>query len=220
MQGVYAIIDVETLISRDIDPLCFAAAICDAQPAALQVRDKRHAARDTLALLRAARPLASESGVALFANDRPDLAALAGCDGVHLGQDDLSVSDARKVMRAIAGRDMMVGMSVHDAAELEIALSQVPDYLAFGAVFGTGSKSRPTPTLGVEGLEELARAARAATTAPLVAIGSIDATRAPLLTMVDAVAAIAALLVERGDPYAGARERTEALTRAFAMSRR
>lgn len=215
MRGVYTIIDVETLGARGLDPQRFAAALCAARPAALQLRDKRHAARETLALLRAIRPLARDAGVLLFANDRPDLAALAGCDGVHLGQDDLPVAEARSVMRAIGGGEPMVGVSVHDEAELAGALAQRPDYLAFGAVFGTQSKDRPTPRLGLDGLARLTEAARAATDVPLVAIGGIDVDGAGRLTTVDAIAVIAALLVDEGDPYDGARRRTEALAQAF-----
>src|SRR5271165_3731181 len=116
MRGLYAIVDVAALDERGLDPVQFAEAILAARPAALQLRDKTGGARRTLAMLRGIAPLAARAGVPLFANDRPDLALLAGCDGVHVGQDDVPVALVRKVAPGLR-----VGLSTHDAAQVEAA---------------------------------------------------------------------------------------------------
>src|SRR5262249_31306735 len=102
MRGLYAIVDTDALPPRGIAPGAVAQAVLDAQPAAIQLRDKRSGGRRTLELLRAIRPLAARAGVPLYGNDRPDLALLARCDGVHLGQDDVPVDMARTFFRAQA----------------------------------------------------------------------------------------------------------------------
>lgn len=195
MRGLYAIVDVDVLHARRLDVVDFARVVVAARPAALQLRAKHLAPRATLALLRALRPLCTEASVRLFANDRADLALLAGADGVHVGQEDLDVSDVRRIAPGLA-----VGASTHDAAELDRALALRPDYVAFGPVFATRSKQNPDAVVGLDGLRHAARSARAAGV-PLVAIGGIDASRA--LSVVesgaDAGAVIAGLLPDRDD---------------------
>jgi thiamine-phosphate pyrophosphorylase len=93
---------------------------------------------------------------------------MAGCDGVHVGQDDLPVSDVRRF-----APELRVGVSTHNEEQLEAALALNVDYVAFGPVFATKSKAQPDPTVGLDGLERAARAARARA-CPLVAIGGID----------------------------------------------
>lgn len=171
MRGLYAIIDVASLAHLQLDVLPFAEAVLQAQPAALQLRDKRHNARATLALLQQLAPLCRRYGVPLFANDRADLAALAGCDGVHVGQDDLPPVHARAVANAF-GRRALVGLSIHNLAQLEEAEDIPLDYLAFGPVFDTQSKARPDPTLGLDGLAALVAAA-SPRQLPWLAIGGI-----------------------------------------------
>src|SRR5579883_2868346 len=100
MRGLYAIADLAALAARRIDPLAFADAVLAARPAALQLRAKEAPPRDTLALLRALAPRCHGAGVPLVANDRPDLAVLAGCDAVHVGQDDMPVD---RVLRIAPG---------------------------------------------------------------------------------------------------------------------
>ncbi len=97
MRGLYAIIDVTTLSARAISPVEFAAAVLVARPAALQLRAKGVAAREVLGLLRALGPLCHRANVPLIANDRADLAALAGCDMVHVGQDDIGIDLVRRL---------------------------------------------------------------------------------------------------------------------------
>jgi thiamine-phosphate pyrophosphorylase len=210
MRGLYAIADVATLDRRGLDPVRFAEAILAARPAALQLRDKMSGARRTLELLRALAPLASRAGVPLFANDRPDLGLLARCDGVHVGQDDVPVALVRTVAPGLR-----VGLSTHDAAQVEAALDERPDYLAIGPVFPTASKDRPSPIVGLAELAALAARVRAAQHGlPVVAIGGIALETARAVgAIADAVAVIGALLPEGSGPelYDAVSERARAL---------
>lgn len=189
MRGLYAIADATTLLARGIDPLAFAAAVLETRPVALQLRAKDMTSGDTADLLRRLLPLCRRAGVPLFANDLPEVARLAGCDGVHVGQKDATVEAARR-----AAPGLLVGVSTHTIAELDVALSARPTYVAFGPVFPTSSKAAPEPVVGLEGLRA-ARLRSLAAGIPLVAIGGITHTTAPgLVGLADAVAVIGALV--------------------------
>jgi len=210
MRGLYAIVDVEALGRRGLDPVRFAEAVLSAHPAALQLRDKKSGARATLALLRAMAPLAARAGVPLFANDRADLAFLTRCDGVHVGQEDLPAHLVRMVAPMLR-----VGLSTHNAAQVDAALKEAPDYVAIGPVFPTTSKERPDPVLGLDGLAALAARVRTGLPGtPVVAIGGISGeTVTAVGAVADVVAVIGALLPE-GDgsgAYAEARARAAEL---------
>jgi thiamine-phosphate pyrophosphorylase len=212
MRGLYALLDVASLEKRGLDPLRFGEALLAARPAALQVRDKAPGARRALELLRALAPSARAAGVPLFANDRPDLALLAGCDGVHVGQDDLPVALVREL-----GPRLQVGLSTHDAAQLEAALGEALDYVAIGPIFATASKDRPSPVVGLDGLAALAKRVRAARPGlPIVAIGGITlANAAAVGALADAAAVIQALLPEGPSPYDEVTARARALGAAI-----
>jgi thiamine-phosphate pyrophosphorylase len=193
VRGLYAIVDSDFLSSRGIDLVPFAEAVLRGRPALLQVRAKNEGAKTVLGWLRALRGPSRQSGTLLFANDRPDLAVLAGCDGVHVGQDDVSVADVRRFAPGL-----QVGVSTHDPVQLAAALDEAPSYVAFGPVFATASKVRPDPVVGVEGLREASLACRARGI-PLVAIGGIDLARAAVVAAhADLIAVISALLPEEG----------------------
>ncbi len=215
MRGLYSIVDLGTLDARGLDPVRFGLSVLAARPAALQVRDKVGGARRTLAVLRALVEPARAAGVPLFANDRADLALAAGCEGVHVGQDDLPI----EVVRAIGPR-LRLGLSTHNRAQVDAALELGAslDYLAVGPIFTTSSKERPDPTVGLDELRSIAGRAREARPGlPLVAIGGITmATARAVGELVDAVAVIAALLPEApGDAaYAEVAERARAFARA------
>ena len=215
MRGLYAIIDTDALARRGVLPVPFAERVIAGRPAAIQLRDKRSGARDALALLRAIAPLATAAGVPFFANDRPDLALLAGCDGVHVGQEDLPVALIRKAFPSLR-----VGLSTHDAEQVVEAAREAPDYLAVGPIFATASKDNPSPVVGISGLRELVARARAARPGlPIVAIGGITlGTAGEIGSMVDAVAVIGALLPEAGLP--AVEERVRALHATILGERR
>jgi len=208
MRGLYAIADTAFLRARGADVVDFTKRVLAARPAALQLRAKAETPRDALALLRALAPLARVARVPLFANDRPDLAILAGCDGVHVGQDDLGVAAVRRV-----GPRLRVGLSTHSEEELRSALAERPDYVALGPIFPTSSKDGTGAALGLAGLARLAALAREAGV-PLVAIGGVDLAGARRVAEhVPAAAAIAALWPEAG--LSGVEARARALHRAL-----
>src|SRR4051812_20991740 len=101
----------------------------------------------------------------LIMNDRADLCLGAQFDGVHVGQDDVSVAGARRVCSS----PLWVGVSTHNLEQVKEAEKTSADYIAIGPVFATSSKENPDPVIGVEGV----RTARALTEKPLVAIGGI-----------------------------------------------
>lgn len=140
---------------------------------AIQLRDKRLDSGPLLALARRLREIAKGSKTLFFVNDRPDIARLAGADGLHLGQTDLKVAEARQ----IAGDSILIGKSTHNLRELAATLREKPDYVGIGPVFGTRSKADASPSLG------LARARRMLERAsvPAVAIGGITAENLPEL---------------------------------------
>lgn len=219
LRGIYAIVDVDALDERGIDAVAFAQAVLEGRPGALQVRAKRTGAGRTLRILEAVRQLSRAVGTLLIANDRPDLAVLAGADGVHLGQQDLSVADARRV---IGEHKLMIGVSTHNEEELEQAIEDGADYIAMGPVFGTKNKRAPEPTLGLPQFRALALLARKrAPKVPLVAIGGIDGSNLDQVhSFVDAVAVIGALLPDSASlkPLLEASARTSALASALASS--
>jgi thiamine-phosphate pyrophosphorylase len=210
MRGLYAIVDVTTLSRRHLSVLEVACAIARARPAALQLRAKDLAPREMLQLLRAIHPVCRESGVPLFANDRPDLAMLAGCEGVHVGQEDLPVHVVRRIAPMLR-----VGVSTHTFSEVERAIADQPDYVAFGPVFETHSKRQPEEVVGIEALCEVV----ARCPVPVVAIGGIDLARAPDVARATHLgAAIGALLPENvaSNDLAPITERARALHEALA----
>jgi thiamine-phosphate diphosphorylase len=153
----------------------------------VQLRGKDLSGEELHLWASAAREVSRECGVRLIVNDRADVALMVEADGVHLGQDDLSPSGARRVL----GPDSIIGLSTHTVEEARRARSEPVDYLAIGPIFETSTKASGRSTLGVEG----ARAVRAVVEKPLVAIGGITFERAGALldAGVDGLAVISAL---------------------------
>lgn len=152
-------------------------------------------------------PLCRARQVPLIIDDRVDVAIASGADGVHVGQEDLDVADVREVVRRSGSAVGIVGVSTHDLAQVRAALNSGADYLGFGPVFETASKSRHAPPVGIEGLAACVRES----TRPVVAIGGIDEESAPAIvaTGAHAVAVIGAL-ARAADPLLVARKLTEA----------
>lgn len=222
MRGLYAIVDTDTLNARGVDPVAFAEAVLEGRPAALQLRDKRGAAKDTLDLLVAISFLSRRAGVPFFANDRPDLALIAGCDGVHVGQQDLPVSAVRllaeRAYRPEGAPPFLVGVSTHDREQLDAALLDRPDYIAIGPIFPTASKGDASPVVGLDELEERAAIVRRRSPGtPIVAIGGITRQTAPAVGAVcDAVAVIRSIVPDPGPWFFRAvRDRVRTLSEAI-----
>jgi thiamine-phosphate pyrophosphorylase len=197
---LYAIVDAEVLRARGVALGDFARELRAAGVTLVQYRDKVGSPQEVLRAAAALREEMAGSGCRLIMNDRADLAVLAGFDGVHVGQGDLSPEDAR----AVVGASRLVGVSTHTDEQVVAAdpMSQrrdmghpsAADYIAIGPVFATGTKADAEKVVGLEGV----RRARALTQKPLVAIGGI--TRANARSVIeagaDSVAVISGLFVE------------------------
>ena len=192
--GLYAIVDPERCGGRE--PAAVAEALLRGGAIVLQLRAKVLDDAAFIALGRALRALCAAHGVPFVVNDRADLARLLDADGLHLGQDDLPLAEARRVVRS-----MPIGLSTHDAVQAERAAAAGADLIGFGPVFETASKARPDPVVGLEAL----RAVCGAVQVPVVAIGGLTVERAPEVARAGARfgAAIAAL-GEAEDPEAAA----------------
>ncbi len=164
---LYAILDPTLLTSSELD---LAEALAGSGVELIQYRNKTASSRQFFEVSRQLANALGPRGVRLIVNDRPDIALLAGAGGVHVGQDDLSVEDAR----SICGPDRWVGVSTHTLDQLAAADRTSADYIAFGPIFPTATKKNPDPVVGTE----LLRKARQMTKKPLVAIGGITLERA------------------------------------------
>jgi thiamine-phosphate pyrophosphorylase len=165
----------------------------------LQYRAKRASARELWEESRTIAESARTAKCAFLVNDRPDVAYLAGADGVHVGQDDLDPEQARKLL----GPHRWVGVSTHNLEQFRRAAASSADYIAVGPIFPTSSKANPDPVVGTD----LLRRVRALTKKPIVAIGGITLERAVdvLAAGADSVAVISDILKAK-DPAATARE--------------
>lgn len=201
-RGLYAIVDPAATGGRD--PLRVTEAILRGGCARLQLRAKSLGDREHLGLARAIRARCRAAGVSFVMNDRADLAVLAGADGLHLGQDDLDVAEARRLVGA-----MEIGRSTHDEAQARRAVEDGADLVAVGPIFPTRSKARPDPVVGMDRL----RALCGATPVPIVAIGGIDIETAPDVARAGAgFGAAIASVAGADDPEAAARAMHRALS--------
>ena len=189
LSGLYAILD-PSYFSED-QMFSAAEGFRTAGVSLIQYRNKSDKARQMLDHARELK-LRLGNSVKLIMNDRADLALVAGFDGVHVGQDDLSPEGARRVI----GDRLWLGVSTHNPEQVREADHTSADYIAVGPVFATASKANPDPVIGLEGV----RRARELTRKPLVAIGGI--TRANCCSVIeagaDSVAVISDLLREPG----------------------
>jgi thiamine-phosphate pyrophosphorylase len=205
LNPLYAILDIDLLASRGLDPL----DVCDVWLAAgvrlIQLRAKAMASGPMLALADQLRERTRAAAATLIINDRADIAAQCGADGVHVGQDDLAPAD----VRSLIGPDAIVGLSCHDDAQLAQALVQPVSYVAIGPVFSTATKDTGYDGVGLEQVRRAAVAAHAAGI-PLVAIGGITLDRAKdvLEAGADALAVISDVL--RTDDRRGLEDRARA----------
>jgi thiamine-phosphate pyrophosphorylase len=201
--ALYAILDASPEFAgpSKFSILEIAERLAGARVEVFQYRDKRGSARriqETSAAL--IRQLASvNKGARFIVNDRADVAAIVGAGGVHVGQEDLPVEEARK----ICGRALWVGVSTHNLEQLRAADATSADYIAVGPIFRTGTKENPDPVVGLEFL----RTARGITRKPLVAIGGItvESAQAVYEAGANSVAVIRDLMAAE-DPAAKARE--------------
>jgi thiamine-phosphate pyrophosphorylase len=159
---LYAILDPEQTQGRSADRVL--RDLLEGGVQFVQLRAKALSGKDFLALARQARALTRLSACRLVINDRLDVALACDADGVHLGQDDLPLAAARKLMPG-----KIIGISTHDSAQAAEAEERGADYIGFGPMFGTTTKETGYAARGTEML----RGIRAAVRLPIVAIGGI-----------------------------------------------
>ena len=155
----------------------------------IQLRDKHAAPRDFYRQVEAALQIARKHDVQLIINDRVDVALALGADGVHLGQTDMPVEAARRLL----GERVIVGISTHNLEQAKLAANMPVDYVAFGPIFKTSTKENPDPSAGLEALRGVRTIVGAL---PVVAIGRITLANAEEAWKAgaDAVSSIAALV--------------------------
>lgn len=187
---------------RGLDPHSVTSAYLRGGARLLQVRQKSVGSADLLAVVRHAVIEAHAVGARVIVNDRPDVAAIAGADGVHVGQTDLSVRD----VHTVAGDASICGLSTHTREQVDEALSSGAAYVAVGPVFRTGTKQTGYDPRGFDLVRYASGRGR-----PIVAIGGITLERAPdvLAAGAASVAVISDLLA--GDPEARVRQYMAAL---------
>ena len=169
----------------------------------LQIRQKSGDAEGFVSLVRDAIAIGRPRGAQVIVNDRADIAALTGADGVHVGQTDLSVADVRR----IGGEGLVIGLSTHTTAQVDEALAAGVSYVAVGPVFRTATKDTGYDARGLD----LVRYA-AAGGAPVVAIGGITLERAAGVLAAGATSvAVISDLVASGDAERRVRAYVDAL---------
>lgn len=130
----------------------------------LQLREKHLSDKELIKIGREIHRITKGTETNFVMNDRPDLALICNADVLHLGQDDIDIDDARKIVG-----DMKIGLSTHSIEEAKEALKKKPDYIGFGPIYKTNAKAIPDKPVGVKLLKEVLSFADV----PVVAIGGI-----------------------------------------------
>jgi len=198
---VYAIVDPEHAGGHALPDL--ARMVAAGGATLVQLRDKVH---DTAAMIALARAIktALPPDVPLIVNDRVDVARDAGADGVHLGQEDMAVAQARDILGPVP----FIGLSIKTVAQAQAAPLGILDYVGIGGVFGTASKNNTSKPIGPDGLARIVRVFRDRIgNFPMCGIAGITAANAAqvIAAGVDGVSVISALS-RAPDPTAAARE--------------
>ena len=163
---IYPIIDSSLVTLDNIGKT--AEAIIDGGAKILQLRAKSLSSKEFLETARIIRKITKDKGTVFIVNDRVDIALLTDADGVHLGQGDLPVKEARRLL----GNNKIIGYSTHNLREALEAVRLPVDYISFGPIFPTKTKEDAQMPKGLKGLSEV----RKAVEIPIVAIGGITET--------------------------------------------
>ncbi len=164
LNRLYIILDPSVCPERPLIDVLTASA--EAGATLFQYRNKTASMKEAYHEALPLRQAAAKAGVLFIVNDRCDLALAVDADGVHVGQGDLPLDLARKIM----GPDKLIGISTHNPEQVKEASAGQPDYLGFGPIFTPGSKLDHDPVVGLEGL----RTIRRLTSLPVFAIGGIQ----------------------------------------------
>jgi len=170
---LYPILDIDLLAARGLDPLDVCDVWLEGGIRLIQLRAKAMASGPLLVLAEALLTRTRAAGANLLVNDRADIAAMCGADGVHVGQADLSPAEVRRLV----GPNAVVGLSTHTDAQVADAVTQPVSYVAIGPVFGTRTKQTGYDAVGLDQVQRAAAVAHGAGL-PLVAIGGITHERA------------------------------------------
>ena len=170
----------------------------------IQMRTKKRDTREFLELVIKATELLRNSKVPLIINDRVDIALACDADGVHLGQTDMPLPYARRLL----GKKKIIGISVSTLDEARAAENERANYLGVGPVFPTSSKMDLPPVVGLEGVREI----RATTKIPILAIGGINiANVADVISAGASGVAVISAIAGSDNPCAAASELIEAI---------
>ena len=202
LAGLYLILDPAVAGSRSLADIVSTAL--DAGVRLFQLRMKVSETRKLYEMAAALCPLVQKGGGIFIVNDRVDVAKAIGADGVHLGQEDFPLADARTIL----GPGRLIGICTHNPAQAVEAEAGGADYIGYGPVFPTATKENPDPVVGVNGLRQM----RARVRIPVVAIGGINAGNiaAVISAGADCCAVISAVLVT-SDPQATIAELVKAI---------
>ncbi len=208
----YAILDPEHCRGRDLADLARASA--DGGATLLQLRDKHGTTREMVERARVIVAALAGSKVPVLINDRVDVALAARADGVHVGQDDMTPQDVRRLM----GPDAIVGLTVKTAEQAAEVPAGLVDYTCVGGIFATVSKHNPDPPVGLLGLGRLADRIRLKRRdLPVGAIAGIRADNAEevIAAGADGVAVISEIFMA-DDPRAATERLRKAVDRGLA----
>lgn len=209
---LYAIVDPQNTGGHDLIDL--ARAVASGGATLVQLRDKVNDTGRMVEEARALKAALKPFGVPLIVNDRIDVALAAGADGVHVGQDDMAVEDARRLL----GPGPFIGLSIRTREQAAAAPLALLDYAGIGGIYGTLSKAGAKSPIGPEGLGDVVKVLRArAARFPACGIAGITAANAaPVIAAgADGVSVISALS-HHPDPQAAARELRAAVDAALA----
>jgi thiamine-phosphate pyrophosphorylase len=157
--GLYIIITNPQSSYRSIAESCVERGV-----KMLQLREKALSDKELIRIGKEIRAITRGSETSFVMNDRADIAAICEADFLHLGQDDMSMEEARNIVG-----NMKIGLSTHSIQQVKEALAQQPDYIGFGPVYPTTTKAKPDQPVGIEQLKQVLDIA----TVPVVAIGGI-----------------------------------------------
>jgi thiamine-phosphate pyrophosphorylase len=184
--SLYVVTDPGMIGKRRLEDVCEEAL--EAGVRVFQLRDKQTSTRSLIGQAIQLKRLAERFGATFLVNDRADVAFASGAHGVHLGQDDMPLLEARRIL----GSHAVIGVSVQTPKEARAAEEGGADYLAANLVFETPTKTDLEGSIGLEGVRQL----RAASRLPLVAIGGIKAENATQVVAAgaDGVAVVSAVM--------------------------
>ncbi len=203
MSPFYFIAD-PIVLSGETSLLKTVTEVIDGGARLIQYRDKNSTRKTLYENAKRLRTLTKERGTALIINDHIDIALAVEADGVHLGQSDLPLWAAHKIL----GRTRLIGISTHTLAEAIAAEQEGANYIGFGPIFATKTKADAQTPVGVEAITQIKKMVQI----PLYAIGGITYERLPsiLTAGADGVATISAVL---GDVHANVKQWIKALSK-------